>query len=171
MFKRLLPTVIRQSVRSYQLPAKSGRKIIPVYPPVERISSPLVVKTLADHDLKQLDPTGVKTEMVSKKNPNRLRAGDVLRVVYDSKKCNYDSFTGYVLSVDRKPIVQDTSILLRDYIYKTCVEMRVPIFSPLVERIDLIRRADGKRRRSKHYYIRNTRLDVGDLEASMRKKK
>lgn len=163
--------MVRQSVRSYQLPVKAGKKIIPVYPPIEKRSTPLVIKTLANQDLSQLDPNGVKTELVSKKNPDRLRAGDVLRVVYNSNKCNYDNFTGYVLAVDRKPIIQDTSILLRDYIYKTCVEMRVPIFSPLVERIDLIRRADGKRRRSKHYYIRNTRLDVGDLEASMRKKK
>ncbi|BAO41764.1 54S ribosomal protein IMG1 [Kluyveromyces marxianus] len=171
MFRKTLPVLLKQAVRRYQLPAKAEKKIIPVYPPVERVSNPLVIKTLAEKDLKVLDPNGVKTELISRKNPNCLRAGDVVRVVYDSTKCNYDTFTGYILAVDRKPLVQDSSILLRDHIYKTCVEMRVPIFSPLVERIDLIRRADGRRGRNKHYYIRNTRLDVGDLAASMRKKK
>ena len=53
---------------------------------------------------------------------------------------------------------------------KTMVEMRIPIFSPLIERIDVLRKSDGKRKRNKHYYIRNTRLDVGDLEAGLKKR-
>lgn len=94
-----------------------------------------------------------------------------MRVVYDSKKCSNDNFVGYVISVDRKKYDQDASLLLRNQIAKTYVELRVPVFSPLVERIDLLRKNNGKRKRNKHYYIRGTKLDVPDLEAGMRKKK
>lgn len=171
MFRNILPVVSRQSIRHYQLPAKHAKKVIPVYPPAEPVSNPLVINELSATDLAKLDPSGAKRNLISANSETRISAGDVVRVVYDSKKCNYDNFMGYVLSVDRKKLVQDASLLLRDHINKTSVEMRVPIFSPLVERIDLIRKSDGRRRRNKHYYIRNTRLDVGDLDANMRKKK
>lgn len=170
MFKPL-PLFSRQFARLYQLPAKSSRQVLPVYAPAEPVSKPLLVNKLAELDLEKLDPSGIKRKLISKKNEQRLRAGDVVRVVYNSNKCNYDNFIGYILSLDRKELVQDASLLLRDHINKTCIEIRVPVFSPLVERIDVIRKADGRRQRNKHYYIRNTKLDVGDLDANMRKKK
>lgn len=121
--------------------------------------------------MKKLDPEGWKRQLISKNAHQSLRAGDVVRVVYDRSKCSYDSFIGYVLSVNHKELIQDSSLLLRNQISKTPVEMRVPVFSPLIERIDLLKKTDGKRQRNRHYYIRGTKLDVGDLDAGLRKRK
>lgn len=157
-------------VRGYQVPS-SVRKVIPVYPSVQQTQRQNLVPILSQKSLKKLDPQGWKRSLVAKFGKDRLRAGDIVRVVYDKNKCSYDDFVGYVLSVSRKDLVQDSSLLLRNQLAKTAVEMRVPVFSPLVERIDLLRKSDGKRHRNRHYYIRDTKLDVGDLEAGLRKKK
>lgn len=157
--------------RSYQI-ASVTRKVIPVYPPVEETRKSKVVEALAKQEVEtKLDPTGWRRELVGKSAKSSLSAGDVVRVVYDSKKCSYDNFVGYVLAVNRKTLVQDATLLLRNQIAKTAVEAMIPVFSPLIERIDVLRRADSRRKRNKHYYIRNTKLDVGDLEASLRKKR
>ncbi|CAI4869692.1 AFH_G0006140.mRNA.1.CDS.1 [Saccharomyces cerevisiae] len=156
--------------RSYMVPA-TKRKTIPVYPPVQRIASSQIMKQVALSEIESLDPGAVKRRLISKKNKDRLKAGDVVRVVYDSSKCSYDTFVGYILSIDRKQLVQDASLLLRNQIAKTAVEIRVPLFSPLVERIDLLTPHVSSRQRNKHYYVRGTRLDVGDLEAGLRRKK
>lgn len=123
--------------RSYMVPA-TKRKTIPVYPPVQRIASSQIMKQVALSEIESLDPGAVKRKLISKKNKDRLKAGDVVRVVYDSSKCSYDTFVGYILSIDRKQLVQDASLLLRNQIAKTAVEIRVPLFSPLIERIDLL---------------------------------
>lgn len=157
-------------VRGYQV-LTSTRKVIPVYPPVQEVQRQNLVPILTQKNLEMLDPQGWKRKLVSKFGKDRLRAGDVVRIVYNKNKCSHDDFVGYILSVSRKDLVQDSSLLLRNQIAKTAVEMRVPVFSPLVERIDLLRKFDGKRHRNKHYYIRDTKLDVGDLEAGLRKKK
>ncbi|CEP61140.1 mitochondrial 54S ribosomal protein bL19m LALA0_S02e07624g [Lachancea lanzarotensis] len=166
-----LPGLSRGFVRNYQL-SSTTRKTIPVYPAVEEPCKPNLLKILSEKDMNEsLDRESWRRDLVSSHNKDRLRAGDVVRVAYNSQKCKYDNLMGYVLSVDRKELTQDASILLRNQYSKTFVEVRVPIFSPLIERIDLIRRADGRRHRGKHYYIRNTRLDVKDLEAGMRKRR
>ncbi|CAI4056728.1 hypothetical protein SKDZ_03G1120 [Saccharomyces kudriavzevii ZP591] len=157
-------------VRTYLVPVTT-RKTIPVYPPVERIASSQIMKRVAQSEIESLDPGAVRRQLISKKNKDRLKTGDVVRIVYDSSKCSYDPFVGYILSIDRKQLVQDASLLLRNQIAKTAVEIRVPLFSPLVERIDLLRPHASNRQRNKHYYIRGTKLDVGDLEASLRRKK
>ncbi|EJS44498.1 img1p [Saccharomyces arboricola H-6] len=156
--------------RTYMV-AVTKRKTIPVYPPVQRIASSQIMKQVAQSEMESLDPGAIRRQLISKKNKDRLKAGDVVRVVYNSSKCSYDAFVGYILSVDRKQLAQDASLLLRNQIAKTAVEIRVPLFSPLIERIDLLRPHTSNRQRNKHYYIRGTKLDVGDLEASLRRKK
>ncbi|QLG70774.1 hypothetical protein HG535_0A07160 [Zygotorulaspora mrakii] len=171
MFKNLVPRCTPKIFfRSYQIPTTT-RKIIPIYSPVEKIQSSNILERLSRQELDtKLDPNGWRRKIISK-SKNSLNAGDVVRVVYDAEKCSYDNFVGYVLSVDRKRLIQDASVLLRNQIAKTSVEVRVPIFSPLVERIDVLRKSDSRRKRNKHYYIRGTKLDVGDLEAGLRKKR
>lgn len=157
-------------IRTYQLPTTT-RKVIPVYPTVENRQKSNLLKTLAGLELQRLDSQGWKRQLVAKRGHQSLSAGDVVRVVYDQSKCSHDNFVGYVLSVSRKELTQDSSILLRNQVSKTPVEMRVPVFSPLVQRIDLLKKTDGRRQRNRHYYIRDTKLDVGDLEAGLRKRK
>ncbi|CCD26624.1 mitochondrial 54S ribosomal protein bL19m NDAI_0I00550 [Naumovozyma dairenensis CBS 421] len=179
MWKSIIPRVSTKSNtifnRCYQLPA-INRKIIPVYPPVEPRSyaskDGSLLDKLAKLDVENtLDPQGWRRTLLEKSSKNSIKAGDIVRVTYDSKKSDNDNFVGYVLSVDRKRFIQDSSLLLRNQIGKTYVELRVPLFSPLIERIDLLRQNKGLRKRNKHYYIRNTRLDVHDLEAGLRRKK
>ncbi|KOH00702.1 mitochondrial 54S ribosomal protein bL19m [Saccharomyces eubayanus] len=169
MWSRNARLLVR-STRTYIVPTTT-RKTIPVYPPVERIGSAQIMTRVAQSEIETLDPGASRRKLISKKNKDRLKAGDVVRVVYDSSKCSYDPFVGYILSIDRKQLVQDASLLLRNQIAKTAVEIRVPLFSPLIERIDLLRPHTSNRQRNKHYYIRGTKLDVGDLEASLRRKK
>lgn len=168
-FPRLRTACLKQ-IRTYQIPTTT-RKVIPVYPPAEQRQKPNLLKSLTNVDLQKLDPQGWRRQLVSKSSRQNLRAGDIVRIVYNQSKCSHDNFVGYVLGVNRKELVQDSSILLRNQISKTHVEMRVPVFSPLIERIDLLKKTDGKRQRNKHYYIRGTKLDVGDLEAGLRKRK
>lgn len=165
--------------RMYQVPT-SAKKIIPIYPPIEPTSlkrTSILHKIGAAELETHLDPTGWRRNLLKRTGASPgttaqcVESGDVVRVIYDQSKCSNDAFIGYVLSVDRKELIQDASILLRNQITKTMVEMRVPVFSPLVEKIDILKKNDGKRRRNKHYYIRGTRLDVGNLEAKLRKRK
>lgn len=165
------PLSSRAFTRSYQV-ISTVRKVIPVYPPVEKTQRSNVVQSVAKQDLDiKLDPSGWRRKLVGKSPKESISAGDVVRVVYDSKKCSYDNFVGYVLAVNRKNLIQDASLQLRNQISKTAVEATIPIFSPLIERIDVLRKADSRRKRNRHYYIRNTKLDVGDLEASLRRKR
>lgn len=169
--QRLLPT----SKRFYQI-STHQKKIIPVYPPVDStppVRNATLLQKLSDIDLNEnLDTEGWRTKLINKKDSkNCIKAGDIIRVVYNKEKCSYDNFVGYILSVDRKERTQDASVLLRNQISKVMVEVRVPLFSPLVERIDILKKADGSRKRNKHYYIRGTKLDVGNLESKLRKKK
>lgn len=176
MSNRLLPKVSGISLiykRFYQIPNRT-RNVIPIYPPVENksVKPDTLLQRISKEELDtQLDPQGWRRALIKKNTPQSIESGDVVRVIYDQSKCSYDPFIGYVLSIDRKHLIQDASILLRNQISKTMVEMRIPIFSPLVERIDILKKNDGKRRRNKHYYIRDTRLDVGNLEAKLRKRK
>lgn len=160
-----------RSTRSYQLPSTS-RKVISIYPKLEpKQKRPTLLKKLSEIELSnKLDTANERRKLVAKGSKDSIKAGDILRIVYDQSKCSYDNFVGYVLSIDRKELVEDTSILLRNQVSKTMVEMRIPLFSPLIERIDVLRKSDGKRKRNKHYYIRDTRLDVRDLEAGLKKK-
>ncbi|CAB4252281.1 similar to Saccharomyces cerevisiae YCR046C IMG1 Mitochondrial ribosomal protein of the large subunit, required for respiration and for maintenance of the mitochondrial genome [Maudiozyma barnettii] len=159
--------------RFYQLPIGS-RKIVPVYPPVQTepaVKNATLLQKLSEIDLKEnLDTDGWRFNLIDKNKKDCIRAGDIIRIVYNKEKCSYDNFIGYILSVDRKERIQDASVLLRNQISKVMVEVRVPLFSPLVERVDILKRADGSRKRNKHYYIRGTKLDVGNLESKLRKK-
>lgn len=160
--------------RFYQVPATRTRKIIPIYPPVDTtpiVKNATLLENISKVELKEtLDPDGWRFNLIDKHNIERIKAGDILRIVYNKDKCSYDNFVGYILSVDRKERVQDASVLLRNQITKVMVEVRVPIFSPLIQRIDILKKSDGSRKRNKHYYIRGTKLDVGNLESKLRKK-
>lgn len=170
LVSRLAPSLMRFS-RAYQLPSSSS-KVISIYPVLEQKEKRAnILKKLSQEQLdSKLDANNERRKLLAKGHKDCLKAGDIIRVVYDQSKCNYDTFVGYVLSVDRKELIEDASVLLRNQVAKTMVEMRIPIFSPLIERIDVLRKSDGKRKRNKHYYIRNTRLDVGDLEAGLKKR-
>ncbi|CCF60310.1 hypothetical protein KAFR_0J02460 [Kazachstania africana CBS 2517] len=162
--------------RCFQTVSK-GKKMIPVYPGFERTvknRNALLSQVSKEDVVSKLDPQGWRRKLLhpeeaSKGNSTMLKVGDVVKIIYDKNKCSNENFVGYILSVDKKVNIQDSSLLLRNQISNTFVELRVPIFSPLVERIDVLRKTDGLKKRNKHYYIRGTKLDVGNLETKLRK--
>ncbi len=89
----------------------------------------------------------------NKEMPN-LRAGDwvkVYRKVQEEKKERIQIFEGMIIAIKGK---QSTSpmITVRKVSNGIGVEIIVPIYSPMIEKIELVKRA--KVRRAKLYYIR-----------------
>lgn len=113
---------------------------------------------------KMLDPSGQRRALIRKDSPNCLRAGDIVKVTYTDRY----SVMGQIIAITRSNT--DSNILLRNKIARVGCEVRVPVFSPRIKNIEVIQKPARYLARSKHYYIRNTRLDVGDLEANLRKK-
>ncbi|KAH3668860.1 hypothetical protein OGAPHI_002615 [Ogataea philodendri] len=130
-----------------------------VYEPLPKLrdGKPLMAY-IRQAQYKKLDPTGEKLKMIERSNPERLRAGDVVSVFYKNQK----PVIGAILMVKRSGVA--SAILLRNKVAGLGVEVNVPIFNPNVMRIDILRRPDTYRSRNRHYYIRNSRLDVKEVK-------
>lgn len=161
--------------RNYQLKTTT-HKIIDVYPPRE----PVTMKTqryrqFVQKDVERLDPSHWRRDLLSAKTPQTVvRTGDIVRVVYHKRpNMKMDDLYGYVLGINKKQhgTLLGSSLLLRNHFAKTAVEVRVPVFSPLIERIDIIKRPERRRRRNKHYYIRDQKTDVGNIEGDVKRRR
>lgn len=143
-----------------------GQKIVKVLekPPALRNGESLM-SYVKSQQLKKLDPSGTKSALVNKHNHSKLRAGDIVRIIYQNRQ---PPITAMIIGIKRNGA--DSNILMRNNVSKTGVEFRISIFNPIVERIDILRRPVRYRRRNKLYYIRGNQLDVGDLENDMRSK-
>lgn len=108
--------------------------------------------------LKKHDPHGKRLALVN--GPNKLRAGDIIKVSYFDRT----SVLGRVLGIKRGQNNIGTNILMRNRITKLGCEVRVPLYSPNIRNIEVIHKPETYLPRSKQYYIRNTKYDVGDLE-------
>ncbi|ANZ74647.1 BA75_00496T0 [Komagataella pastoris] len=142
-----------------------GQKVVKVYQPLPKLreGTPLM-KYVKENQYKKLDPNGVKKNLLDKSNPNLLRSGDIVRITYNNKQ---PPLVGMVIAVKRNGC--DSNILLRNSYAKLGVEIRVPIFNPVIERVDILKRPTKYRSRNKLYYIRGTKLDVTDIESSLKK--
>lgn len=117
--------------------------------------------------LAKLDPQGWRDRLIHGHKEQKLYAGDVVRIVYTTRAI--PQFLGQIIGINKRKT--DSSILLRNIVTKVGVEMRVKIFSPLIQRIDLVKRPIKKLPRNKHYYIRHTKHEVKDLEAQVKKER
>lgn len=154
---------------TFIIPTK-GRKTIPVYEPLATAHKDRKLMELIEESLyAKYDPSGWRRELISKENKEGLRSGDIIRVNYQNDPNNALGFVGYILAIDRNG--PDSTILLRNKITKVGVELRVSLFNPIIERIDIIRKPHKYNGRLRHYYIRDTKLDVGDLETLIKKKR
>ncbi|KAH3679082.1 hypothetical protein WICMUC_001278 [Wickerhamomyces mucosus] len=123
-----------------------------------------------EKQLEKLDPTFWRRDLIKPSERNGgsiLRPGDIVRVMYNTR--NIPTFTGQIIKISKKNL--DSNLLLRNLINKVGVELNVKLFNPLISRIDLVRKPNKYKLRNRQYYIRGNRLDVGDLDASLRKKK
>ncbi|GMM29700.1 mitochondrial 54S ribosomal protein [Martiniozyma asiatica (nom. inval.)] len=105
----------------------------------------------------KFDTNGSKRSLLDLNNPERIRADDIVSVVYKNQK----PISGQVLMVKRKGIA--SNMLLRQKMGGLGVEIMVPLFHPQIARVDIIKRPQNYRPRNRHYYIRNSRLDVKEI--------
>ncbi|EMD67333.1 hypothetical protein GGP41_007242 [Bipolaris sorokiniana] len=109
-----------------------------------------------------LDPTGARTRLFAKDNPECARVGDILLV----RQRSGDPFAGVCINIRRRGA--DTAILLRGQLTRVGVEMWYKIYSPLVEGIEVVQRAAKRARRARLTYMRTVKHDRGSVENVVR---
>lgn len=96
-------------------------------PPSVRKSHPFAIADVQKaHISSTLDPTGYRTRLFARDNPDAPRVGDILVATFTSG----DPFSGVCLNIRRRGV--DTAILLRNRVMMVGVEMWVKIYSPKV---------------------------------------
>lgn len=170
----MLARLIRPSLAAVRLPAmqtaafmtvKREPKTVNIYERhPRRLGTENAVTHVTSKLMKQFDPDGSKKAMISPKSAGRIKPGDIVQI----KTTDGSLFTGLTMVVDYRGL--SSNLLLRSKITKIGIERRFKIFSPTLESIKIIRRATQKYSAERLYYIRgHKRLDVGDLEASVKK--
>lgn len=114
--------------------------------------------------LQKYDPTGKRRALVAN---NGLRSGDIIKVTYLDRS----SVIGQVIAIKRSVNSVGTNILIRNKINKVGCEVRVPLYNPNIRNIELLHKPKKYLPRRKHFYIRNSKFDVGDLDAFLRRNK
>ena len=139
-------------------------KKIKVYPqppsPARNCKDPIAALTQAQ--ISVLDPTGARSRLFSKENPDRAQVGDILLVRMKSG----DPFAGVCINIRRTGI--DTAILLRNQLTRVGVEMWYKIYSPNVEGVEVVQRKEKRAKRARLYYMRLPRHDIGSVENIVR---
>ncbi|QSL64939.1 hypothetical protein MERGE_002243 [Pneumocystis wakefieldiae] len=147
-------------------------KKIPIYDDLPVLFKGDALKKVQLSQIQILDPTNERTLLFSKKNSNSARPGDILQVeTYNAlpNKSNISTFSGYLIAVHRKGI--DTSFRLRNHILKTGVEVKFNLYSPAIKSIKiLLKKAIGRVRRAKLYYLRQPKHNPGSVENLLRQK-
>lgn len=113
--------------------------------------------------LNRYDPTGKRRAVV---HPyTGVRSGDIIKVTYLDRS----DVTGRVIAVKRGVNNVGTNILIRNMINRVGCEIRIPVFSPTLRNIEIVYKPKKYLPRAKQYYIRETKLDVGDVEEFVRR--
>lgn len=142
----MLTVVLEPYVIKTYLPLPSYTKIC---------SEPL--KAFQNDQLGILDPSGARTRLFAKDNPDRACVGDVLLVRFKSG----EPFAGVCMNIRRRGI--DTAILLRNSVTRIGTELWVKVYSPLVVGIEIVQRVAKRARRARLTYLRQPKHDRGDL--------
>lgn len=138
---------------------------VPVFKPSAvniKKTCPNPVATVTASQTTLLDPTGARTRLFSKDNPECARVGDILLV----RQRTGDPFAGVCINIRRRGV--DTAILLRGQLTRVGVEMWYKIYSPLVEGIEVVQRAAKRARRARLTYMRLVKHDKGSVENVVR---
>ncbi|TGO91625.1 hypothetical protein BPOR_0022g00100 [Botrytis porri] len=141
------------------LQTQAVRKI-KTYPPP---SSPAQIfkepiKNIHAEQIAVLDPTGARTNLFSKTNPEAARVGDILLVRLKTG----DPFAGVCINIRRRGV--ETGILLRNELTRVGVEMWYKIYSPNVEGIEVVQRKAKRARRARLTYMRKPKHDMGSVQ-------
>jgi ribosomal protein L19 len=125
--------------------------------PVPRVTKKNVIEVVSQEQVKRANIDG-RTELFSRKNPNRIHPGAVVLVeTLNSKaKESTSTFMGVVIAIRRKGL--ETSFTLRNIVMKVGVEQRFALYSPMLKSIKVLQPAgakDTKFRRAKLFYLRD----------------
>lgn len=170
----MLARLIRPSLAAARLPVmQAATFVINTRKPAEvqiyerhprRLGTENALTHVTEKLMKQFDPQGVKKELMNPKSAGRIKPGDIVQI----KTTDGTLFTGLAMVVDYRGL--SSNLLLRSKITKIGIDRRFKIFAPTVDSVKIIRRATQKYTSERLYYIRgHKRLDVGDLEASVKK--
>jgi large subunit ribosomal protein L19 len=116
------------------------------------------IKNLHAEQIAVLDPTGARTKLFAKDNPEAARVGDILLVRLKTG----DPFAGVCINIRRRGV--DTGILLRNQLTRVGVEMWYKIYSPNVEGIEVVQRKVKRARRARLTYMRKPKHDMGSVQ-------
>lgn len=143
------------------LPHKPIRTAFAIYPRVPSASKvvPSPLSSYHAQQIRRLDPTGARTALFSKRNPDAAKPGDVLMIT--SRKAG-EPFAGVCLSIRRAGV--DTAVLLRNHVARVPVEMWYKIYSPNVLGIEIVWRRPKRARRARLTYMRKPKHDMGNVD-------
>ncbi|KAK2466517.1 hypothetical protein APHAL10511_002159 [Amanita phalloides] len=127
----------------------------PPAPPISNATALRAGRGLMAH-LRQTLPIPEKQQLIhrlcSKHSSDRLLPGSIVTVTSEHAPT---TFTGVLLAIRRRG--PDTSILVRNIIQRTGVEMQFFVASPHVRDIKLLKKPPkGRMRRAKLYYLRDS---------------
>ncbi|KAF2467919.1 uncharacterized protein BDR25DRAFT_291368 [Lindgomyces ingoldianus] len=162
--KQPFPRTNPHSFQSSYITKKRHTRNLIVYKapesPLKRCTDP--ISTVHASQISLLDPTGARTRLFSKTNPECARVGDILLV----RMRTGDPFSGVCINIRRRGV--DTAILLRGQLTRVGVEMWYKIYSPLVEGIEVVQRVAKRARRARLTYMRKEKHDRGDVSNVVR---
>jgi large subunit ribosomal protein L19 len=142
---------------SNKTPVNKKIKAFPPPPsPASRFKDP--VAELHASQIALLDPTGARTQLFSRSNPEAAKVGDVLLV----RLKNGDPYAGVCINIRRRGV--DTGILLRNELTRVGVEMWYKIYSPNVDGIEIVQRREKRARRARLTYLRKPKHDMGSVQ-------
>ncbi|KAG6820447.1 hypothetical protein H0H93_000443 [Arthromyces matolae] len=157
MASRPLSTAARSKPSKYQVPDYPFSKtaIIPNIPPPSPPKSLLKGKGLMQHLNKTL-ATPAKQEMFNtlfdRHSSSQIKPGSIIQLTLEHAPT---TFTGVLIGIRRRGL--DTSILLRNIIQRTGVEMQFFVNSPHVKDIKILQQPPrGRMRRAKLFYLRDS---------------
>lgn len=142
----LIPQIAVRKIKTYPPPSS----------PAQHFKEP--IKNLHAEQIAVLDPTGARTNLFSKTNPEAARVGDILLVRLKSG----DPFAGVCINIRRRGV--ETGILLRNELTRVGVEMWYKIYSPNVEGIEVVQRKAKRARRARLTYMRKPKHDMGSVQ-------
>lgn len=130
------------------------------------LTRPHSTPVIAHHayQIRKMDPSGARTKLFARDNPEAAHLGDILLV---QAKRSSEPFAGVLMCIRRRGI--ETAILLRGQLSRVGVEMWFKVYSRNVTGIEIIKRAEKRARRAKLTYLRHPKHDVGNVEQWVRK--
>lgn len=131
-------------------------------PPSARVVGKDPVAAVSASQIALLDPTGIRSKLISRDHLDRICVGDILLV----RQKNGDPFSGVCINIRRRGV--DSGILLRNQLTRMGVEMWYKIYSPNVEGIEVVQRRKKRARRARLYYLRKKKHDMGSVEGVVR---